>query len=69
MHPFAFVLSPLLVAAAGFATFSYVRDGNARLPPWFAGRFTWIGALLLLAMIPFWLARFWGFHGGPVFVP
>ena len=69
MHPFAFVLSPLLVAAAGFATISYVRDGDARLPAWFARRFTWIGGSLLLAMIPFWLARFWGFHGGPVFVP
>jgi hypothetical protein len=69
MHPFAFLLSPLLVAAAAFATVSYVRDGDARLPAWFAARFQWLGALLLLAMVPFWLARFWGFHGGPVFVP
>lgn len=66
MHPFAFALSPLLFLAAVFATASYLRDGDSRLPAWFQPVFLRGGALILLALVPFWIARFLGFHGGPV---
>jgi hypothetical protein len=66
MHPFAFALSPLLLVAAVFATSSYLRDGDARLPKWFRQVFLRGGAILIVALVPFWIARFFGFHGGPV---
>lgn len=69
MHPFAFALSPLLFAAAMFASASYLKDGDARLPAWFRPIFLRGGLVLILLMVPFWIARFYGLHGGPVPTP
>ncbi len=69
LHPFAFGMSPLLFLSAMFASVTYLKDGDARLPKWFRPVFTRGGLALILLMVPFWIARFYGLHGGPVPTP
>ncbi len=66
MQPFAFVMSPLLAVAVVTVVSRYVRSGHATFSPRFGRFFLPSFALLFLAMFAFWVARFFGVHGGPV---
>lgn len=66
LHPFAFVVSPIVVLALGTLARSYVRSGHAALPPALSRPFMITLGALFVAMLGFWVARFFGLHGGPV---
>jgi hypothetical protein len=69
LHPLVLVLAPLFIAASSSAAIGYVR-GAGRAPrtkPWLASRtVNVLGAALLLATLGVWIARFYGYFGGPV---
>lgn len=68
LHPFAFVVSPIVALALGMLAWSYVRSGHSALPPALARPFLITLGALFVAMLGFWVARFFGLHGGPVHV-
>jgi hypothetical protein len=47
-------------------TYNYLRSGQAILFPRFARVFMPTFGVLFLVMFGFWVARFFGVHGGPV---
>ena len=63
LNPLAVVVSPLFVGAAGFAIYRYVRGGRIDAHGWGAG---WVLALGMGALTAIWLARWFGYFGGPV---
>jgi hypothetical protein len=68
LHPLVFVLAPLFAAAITSSAISHVRGRKPqhRPNPWFASRSaTRLGALLLVATLGVWGARFLGYLGGP----
>jgi hypothetical protein len=67
-HPLAIVLVPLTAVLLATETARYVRTGNAprstRLPRWADA----LAAALVAMLIVVWVARFFGYFGGPVSV-
>lgn len=68
LHPFAFVVSPIVAVALGALAWSYVRAGHATLPRALTRPLLIALGALFAAMLAFWVARFFGLHGGPVAV-
>ena len=69
LHPLVLVLAPLFFWAMGSAAVGYVRGPQRARPArlWLASRpVTALGSLLLLATLGVWVARFFGYFGGPV---
>lgn len=66
LHPFAFVVSPLVAGALVALAWSYLRRGYATLPPGLGRPVLIVFGTLFAAMLAFWVARFFGLHGGPV---
>jgi len=66
LQPFAFIMSPLLGAAVIVVVFNYVSAGRAIFSAGFGRLFVPTFGVLFLCMLAFWVARFFGVHGGPV---
>jgi hypothetical protein len=66
LHPLSLVIGPLAAAAIMAETFGYLRTGRA----FGGGKVTrakeLVGAALVLLLVGTWLARFFGYFGGPV---
>jgi hypothetical protein len=66
LHPLAIVLVPLVALVLGRHALSYVRTGSA----WTGTRANrwseYLGAALVFSLLFVWIARFFGFWGGPV---
>ncbi len=70
LHPLFVVLAPAFAGAVIVAALATVRGPSAvafvnRVPSWLV---TALGVVLTLASLGLWLARFFGFFGGPVSV-
>ncbi len=63
MNPLAVVVCPLFVGAAAFAVYRYVRQGSVRANAWGA-QWILVGGMAALTVV--WLARWFGYFGGPV---
>ena len=69
LHPLCFVLVPLVAFAVGTQAVSYVRTGAFTSGPTEPRGLLEIGAAtLIVAMLGVWVARFFGWLGGPVSV-
>jgi hypothetical protein len=66
LQPFAFAISPIFGVWIALAARSYVAAGRASLPPRVALVVTTSLIALHVGLIVFWIARFYGFWGGPV---
>ena len=62
-NPIAIVVCPLLAGAALYAAYRYLRRGHVHADEWHAGS---ILVLSMVALTIVWLARWFGYFGGPL---
>lgn len=62
-NPVAFIVCPLFVGAFAYAAYRYVRRGSVGADSWGAGPMLVVTMGVLTAI---WIARWFGFFGGPV---
>ena len=68
-HPLAPIVSPLAIAALALNAFTYVRHGRWGAVELLRGRVATVAVqVLFVSAIAVWVARFFGFFGGPVAV-
>lgn len=67
-HPLVFVLAPLVAVFTLNSAYAYIRGPRPTARPALVTSrvTTWLAALLLIAMLGVWAARFAGHFGGPV---
>ena len=66
-HPLAMVISPLVGGIVGYDVFVYLRSGRSAATQTLQGRWVTIGAVVLgVVAVAVWIARFFGWFGGPV---
>jgi heme O synthase-like polyprenyltransferase len=65
LHPLVFVVLPLLGAWASFAAYGYVKTGRAIPSPRAARVFAYAFPALFALLVLVWVARFFGWFGGP----
>lgn len=66
MQPFAFIATPLLAVMAVDTARQFLLTGRASLSRRFAPVYAKVFAVTMVSMVAFWVARFFGFWGGPV---
>lgn len=68
-HPLAMIISPLVAGIVAYDVAVYVRRGRSAATQTLQGRWVTVGAVVLGAVaVAVWVARFFGWFGGPVAV-
>jgi hypothetical protein len=66
VHPLAPLVAPIAVAFFGMQATAYVRTGRAFGTGSVPRMLELVGAILVILLVAVWLARFFGYFGGPV---